>query len=126
MDTEDEVVTVGGGLTWVYSEALEIEAQYVYVETTSENDFGSGGAADLDTTSLPDIETTLHSFTLTADYRFRDDMTVVLSYQFFDYDEDDWALDGVGPSTLDNVLTLGEQPDDEDVNLFGLSLRYEF
>jgi len=126
VNAEDEVWTLGGGVTWRYSETLDFEAQYVYVDTQSSNDFASGGAADLDTTPLPDIETTLHSFTLSADYQWRDDMTVVVSYQYYNYEEDDWALDGTSPDTLDNVLLLGEQPDDEDVSLIGVSFRYDF
>ena len=126
VDVEDQAVTLGGGVRWDYSENLTLEAQYVFVDTTSETSFGSGGAADLDTTSLPDIETTLHSFSLNADYRWRDSVTLVFSYQYYNYSEDDWALDGTTYDTLDDVLLLNERPDDEAVNLFGVSWRYAF
>jgi long-subunit fatty acid transport protein len=122
----DDVITLGLGLNWNYSDRLTLEAQYVYVDTTSETDFGSGGAIAIDTTPLPDVETTLHSFTLSADYQWRDNTTVVVSYQYYDYKEDDWALDDTSFDTIDNVLLLGERPDDEAVNLFGVSFRYAF
>ena len=38
----------------------------------------------------------------------------------------DWALDGVGPSTVPNLLALGVQPYRDSVNQLGLTVRYQF
>ena len=48
------------------------------------------------------------------------------SFTHENYNSSDWALDGVGPSTIPNLLALGLQPYRDNVNLFGLSVRYQF
>jgi hypothetical protein len=42
------------------------------------------------------------------------------------YDSNDWALAGVGPATVPNLLALGVQPYHDNVNLLGLTVRYQF
>ncbi len=42
------------------------------------------------------------------------------------YNSNDWALAGVGASTVPNFLALGLQPYRDNVNVFGLTVRYQF
>jgi hypothetical protein len=42
------------------------------------------------------------------------------------YSSQNWAIDGVGPSTIPNVLTLGETSPQYKVNVASVSLRYRF
>jgi hypothetical protein len=42
------------------------------------------------------------------------------------YNSNDWALNGVGPATVPNLLALGVQPYHDSVNVFGLTARYQF
>jgi hypothetical protein len=42
------------------------------------------------------------------------------------YSSNDWALDGVAPSSVPNILALGVQPLSDNVNLFALTVRYQF
>ena len=126
VDTQDEVWTAGVSADWAFSERLGFEFRYVYMDTQAEHDFANGGASDLDTVAVPKIETTLHSISLTADYAWRDDLSLRVMYQYYDYEEDDWALDDVLIDTVDNVLTLGAQPDDEEVNMVAVAVRYQF
>ncbi len=50
------------------------------------------------------------------------DLTMNIRYQSFS--AEDWALEGVGPATIPVVLTLGAQPYDDQVLIFGLGFRY--
>jgi MtrB/PioB family decaheme-associated outer membrane protein len=123
----DDVHSVGAGVSWdIVPERWDLEAQYLWVFTEASTHFGSGGAADLDTTPLPDLETRLHSIDLRANLRLRTSLVVSFRYAYYRYEEDDWGLNGVDVATLDNVLGLGEREDDESVNLFGISVRYGF
>jgi MtrB/PioB family decaheme-associated outer membrane protein len=126
VSTDDDVWTIGAGVTWHYSENLEFVARYTNVTTESGNEFTSGGSAFLVTRSLPDVETVLHDLSLNADYRVRADLRLSLQYRYYRYDEDDWAYDAVAPATLPNVLTLGERADNEVVNMIGISVRYDW
>ena len=49
-----------------------------------------------------------------------------LRYAYERYDTNDWALAGVEPATLPNLLSVGRYPFYHDVNLIGLTVRYSF
>jgi len=53
-------------------------------------------------------------------------LQVNFSFTHETYNSSDWALSGVEPSTIPNLLALGLQPNRDNVNLFGLSVRYQF
>ena len=48
------------------------------------------------------------------------------AYWYESYRSQDWQLDGVTPSTISNVLSLGETSPSYNVNFVSLSLRYRF
>ncbi len=124
--TDDDVCVVGAGVTWHYSERLDLEGSFTTVTTQSGNSFTSGGSPFLFPTSLPDVETRMAEVKLSANYSLRANTRLALSYQYFRYDEDDWALDAVAPTTLPNVLTLGDRADNEAINVIGLSVHHGF
>jgi MtrB/PioB family decaheme-associated outer membrane protein len=76
--------------------------------------------------SFPSLSTTLDSLKLYATYRLKENISLQASYWFERYDTKNWMLDGVGPSTIPNVLTLGEQAPRYSVNVIRLALRYKF
>jgi len=78
------------------------------------------------TVGFPDLTTRLNSARLYANFVPRKKLTLRLSYWYESYRSDDWALDDVLPATIDNVLSLGQQSPDYDVNVIALSGRYEF
>lgn len=107
-------------------ERLQLEADYSYVDTRSDNRFSDGGAADLDASPLPDLETRQHSLGATAAWRWRPETTISFQYRFFRVDQEDWGRAGVTPTTLPTVMTLGEDPFDDDVHFLGASVRHSF
>jgi hypothetical protein len=53
-------------------------------------------------------------------------MQIHFRYTREQYNSNDWALNGVGASTVPNLLALGVQPYRDNVNVFGLTVRYQF
>jgi hypothetical protein len=91
------------------------------------------GTGEIDVTSatagsaaFPELETELKSATIDLDYRLTNAFDARLRLRYEDFSSSDWALEGVEPATLPNVLTLGADPYDYDVYLVSLSLRYRF
>ncbi len=59
-------------------------------------------------------------------YQWTTALQVRFHYTREQYNSNDWALNGVGPSTVPNLLSLGIQPYRDNVNLFALTVRYQF
>ncbi len=76
--------------------------------------------------AFPDLVSRLNSLKLYATYRLKDSMSLQGTYWYERYSTQNWMFDGVTPSTIPNVLTLGEQPPSYHVNVIMLSVRYNF
>ena len=125
VDTEDETINVGIGIEWAVTDELELSFNYSYQDTESEYDFSNGGASDLSAEPLPeDYETEMHHAILEGAWHFRENISVAINYQYWNYDSDDWAF--VAPSAIDKVLTLGAEPADEDLHYIGTSIVYRW
>jgi hypothetical protein len=68
----------------------------------------------------------MNSARLYVHYTPRKNLTLRFSWWNESYRSEDWALDDVLPTTIDNVLAFGQQGPDYDVNVFALSGRFEF
>jgi hypothetical protein len=53
-------------------------------------------------------------------------MQIHFRYMRETYNSNDWALNSVGPSTVPNLLAFGVLPYRDNVNLFGVTMRYQF
>jgi hypothetical protein len=82
--------------------------------------------ASLPPDPMPDLETRVHTVRLNLAYHWSDSLEIVGDLRYEDSDAEDWALDGVGPATVPNLLSLGAEAYDYDVLVFGLSFRYFF
>jgi MtrB/PioB family decaheme-associated outer membrane protein len=76
--------------------------------------------------SFPQNWTRLDSTRLDLVYRATPAMQIHFHYTRETYNSSDWALNGVGPSTLPNLLAMGIQPYRDNVNLFAITMRYQF
>jgi len=124
-DHDDTVDTFGVGVKHtIIKNKLDVGADYVYAKSTGKIDVSTGSA--LTSAPLPDLKTRLHSLSLYGKYKLKTDMYLKLRYRYEKYNTDDWALDGVDPNTLANVLTLGEQSPDYNVHVITLSFGYKF
>ncbi|MBW2244625.1 MAG: MtrB/PioB family decaheme-associated outer membrane protein [Deltaproteobacteria bacterium] len=109
---------------------LSFEAETLYSR--------SKGSIDVDTALFPTVlapgtptafpDTTSHLFAVTtmARYRINETFSVRLGYTYERLDVDDWAYDGVVPTTLDRVLTTGLTSPEYAQHIIAVSAIYEF
>ena len=74
----------------------------------------------------PDLETRLTSLKLWTQYQYRRNLAFKLSYWYQDYSADNWAVDNLQENSINNLLLLGEDTQDYDVHVVGLSFVYKF
>ena len=118
-ENDDTVTTAGIGIKYqAIEEKLDIGADFARSH--------SRGEISVSGSQFPDLDTELDTIKLYATYRLKDDMSLHAAYWHERYDSDDWALDGVAPDTVGNVLSLGETSPSYNVNAVALSLRYKF
>lgn len=121
-DNNDNITTAGIGITQVINEKLNIGADFTMSHSVGEVTVTSFGTPSV----FPDNVTNLDSLKLYANYQFKEAMSLYLGYWYERYDSSNWALDGVTPDTIPNVLSLGIQSPSYSVDVVALSLRYQF
>ena len=114
-------------MEWQLRDNISLMADYSYVNTESDYEFSNGGAADLSTEPLPaDDESEQHHLVLEGAYHLRENLTIKVDYQYWNYDSEDWAIHDLSADSIDKVLTLGEQEADEDLHYIGTSIIYRW
>lgn len=122
----DDSLVLGGYLQWQPREQLEFELDYRFVDTRARQDFSPVAAADLDPSSLPDVDTRLHQFDASGLWHWREAVSLRLQYRYYRYQSDDWAWQGVQANTIDKVLSFGQRNPNETVHYVGLSVLYRW
>jgi MtrB/PioB family decaheme-associated outer membrane protein len=120
---EDEFLTVGTGIR--FDKVLgKVDLTLDYTFARSEGQIATeavvGGGP------FPQLDTELNSVRIGAGYDVNERLRVNLTYVFEDYDSSDWQLDGVQPTTVRNLLSLGADAYNYRVNGIGLSFQYRF
>jgi MtrB/PioB family decaheme-associated outer membrane protein len=122
-ENNDTIDLLGIGAKHVaIKDKLEVGADYTVARskgeirvTTAAND-----------PAFPDISTSRDTLKLYATYRVRDNVSLRAGYWYERYDSDTWALAGVTPATIPNVLTFGQQSPQYNVHVIALSAKYKF
>jgi hypothetical protein len=120
-DTE-KFWTAGVGGRWVPQERWTVTVDYLFAPSYQDNDSTVGGLAQ----AFPQSSTKLDTTRLEVAYRWTAAWQIHFRYTHETYNSNDWALNGLAPSTVPNLLALGVQPYRDNVNLFGLTVRYQF
>jgi len=104
------------------TEKIKLNVDYTYSDSSGE----VGIAIDNSTQDgpFPNLNTELHSLRMTLDYEWRETTTFRFGYWYERYRSTDWALDGVQPATVSNLLSLGADPFNYDVSAFLVSFVY--
>jgi hypothetical protein len=124
---EDHVYTAGvGAELHLFDERLRLRADYVYSMANTDIEVGTGPALTPTSRNFPDVESRLHDFNVSAEYQFRENLAFRVSYLVEDLKSDDWAINGVAPDTISQVLGLGEDTPHYRNHLVGFAVRYEF
>jgi len=119
----DAVNTFGVGIKQaVIEDKLDVGADFNLSRAIGEVKVNAGVAAP----GLPDISTRLSTLKLYTSYKLEENLSVNGSYIHEQYKSENWALDGVTPDAISNVLTLGDQPPAYHVNVIMVSMRYTF
>ena len=126
VEGEDSSVSLGLNANWQARDDLQLSADYSYVETRGEYAFTTHGAGDIQADPLPDNETKQHHLVLEGANILRENIDLRINYQYWRYEQDDWAIHGITPSTIDKVLTLGEREADEDLHYIGATVIYRW
>ena len=111
----------GAGGKWVASQRWTFSLDGIHAPSYGSTDSIVAGL----TQPFPQNTSQLDSLHLTATYNRSAALQINIRYNFEKYDMSDWALEGVTPSTVPNLLGLGLQPYHHNVNLIALTVRYK-
>jgi len=116
----DQIDVIHLGLTYdVVPESFSMGIEFSYAE--------SEGKIKVSTASpLPRLTSTRYTILLYGDYRLDKQSMLNVFYRYEDYDESDWAYDGVNPDSIANVLSLGEGTPSYRIGILGVTYRYTF
>jgi MtrB/PioB family decaheme-associated outer membrane protein len=126
IDSDDTSVTLGANLNWRVVNNIELALDYSFVDTRSEQDMKAYGGAGLAPADLPAVNTALHHVQASGTWHLRDSLSIKLDYQYYRYSSDDWAWQGLGTDTIDQVLSFGERNPNEQIHYVGTSVIYRW
>lgn len=122
-ENRDTINFAGVGVKHILiKDKFEIGADYTYTRSKGEISVNTAGNEP----PFPNLSTRRDSVKLYANYHLKDNVTLRAGYWYERYDSDDWALDGVAPDTISNVLTFGQIPPHYRVHVIAMSVRYKF
>jgi hypothetical protein len=113
-------VTAGG--QWAMSKRWTVALDYTHAPSYYDTETQVTGLSQ----PFPENTTRLDNVRLDLRYQWTRAVQMHLLFIHEKYDSSDWALENVGPATVPNLLAFGLQPLNHDVNLVGLTARYEF
>lgn len=119
---EDNFYTAGGGFRIKeIGGKFDLQMDYTRSDGTSKINVASASGG---LSQFPDLESTLDYLRLKLSYQRSDRLELTMNLRYQSFSAEDWALEGVGPATIPVVLTLGANPYDDEIFIFGLGFRY--
>jgi opacity protein-like surface antigen len=119
-ENTDTIDSAGAGFKYSVHEKFDLGLDYTYQRSSGEIVIKSA------TQGFPDLRTRLNSARLYVDFAAGKKLSLRFSYWYEEYQSDDWALDGVAPATIGNVLAFGQETPSYYINVVALSGRYQF
>lgn len=96
----DRTHTVGVGFDLaILPGRMNFGSDYLYAQSRGEVDVSVGAALSAGV-PYPDTKSTQHNVSVHGDYWFTEHFSMRVGYLFAKFDQDDWALDGIGPTSL--------------------------
>jgi hypothetical protein len=118
----DRFWNVGIGGRWVPQVRWTLTADYLMAPSYDNNESSVGGLQQ----AFPQNWTKLDSTRLGVGYQWTAATQIHFRYVHEQYNSSDWSLNGIGPSTVPNLLAFGVQPYRDNVNTVSLTVRHEF
>jgi MtrB/PioB family decaheme-associated outer membrane protein len=110
------------GARWIPQERWTVTLDYLLAPSYDDTESTVAALSQ----AFPQSWTKLDSTRFEVAYKWTSALEIHFRYTRETYNSNDWAINGVGPSTVPNLLALGVQPYRDNVNLLGLMLRYQF
>ena len=125
VDTIDNIHTVGFGMDWdIIEDTLDFQFDYNFSYAVTQTDAEQDRLLNIN--SLPDLETTLHSLNLRANYQLIKNTQLQFAYRYEFFEVNDFALDNISPNSINEVLSLGNSSPDYSAHIFAVSVIYQF
>lgn len=122
-DHDDDFTHYGGGFR-VAGMGEKFDLTFDYTRSEGETEILFTGQA-VAVAPLPDLESTMDSLRLGLRYNVSERMAINVDARWERFDTEDWGLEGVAPDTIPTVLTMGANPYDYDVWVFGIGFSYK-
>ena len=116
----DQTNTAGIGVKHHASDKLDVGADLSASRSTGEILVTGSNPG------FPDLTANLTSVKSYGTYQLKKSIALRATYWYEHYTADDWAIDGVAPDTISDVITLGQSDPSYHVNVLSLSVRYSF
>ena len=121
-ENDDTFTTIGAGFNIrQIGERFDLTLDYTRSEGTSEIQIDSAAALPA---QFPDLETTLDWLRLRLGFEQSARLAWNLDLRYQSFKAEDWALQGVAPDTISQVLSLGALPYDDESIIVGIGVRY--
>ena len=119
-DNDDQINVAHLGLIYhIIQNKFKLGFDYSYADSEGDISVSTGDP-------YPTLTSTRQTFKIYGDYNLNERSILHVQYRYEDYSESNWAIDGVAPDTINNVLTMGEVSPDYSVGVFDVSFRYAF
>ena len=120
-NNDDEFNLASVGFRWDrILERWGVEVDYTFAESDADITLRSAGLRD----EFPSLDTRTSTARLNVTYALSQKIQLNGGYWYQRYRSDDWALDGVQPDTIGNLLTWGGRSPDYDINVVSLGFVY--
>jgi predicted porin len=118
---DDTFTTIGAGVSAKLMDKLSLDLGYTWAQGDSRTQIKGTNEG-----RFPKVTSDLNSLKADLKYSVSEKLDVLFTWWYENLDSKDWALNGIGPATLPNVLALGADPYNYSVNYVTLSARYSF
>jgi len=120
--SDDDFTTIGAGFrVQQISDNIDLQLDYSHSNGKSKiNVDPASGPPD----QFPDLQTDIDFLRLSLGYQRSERLGFDLNISYQRFEADDWALQGVAPGTIPEVLSLGALPYDDDSLWIGIGIRY--
>lgn len=132
---QSDAVSLGFDLNWTLNEKLQLAGHYTYLRANSSYQFRtdqfqssqfSNNTLAAPGSSLPDVISHLHSLEASVSYRYNQQITLVGGYQYYRYQDNDYALAATQTDSMPMVLSLGATNPNDALNLLSVTMTYQF
>lgn len=119
---DDDFMHYGGGFR-IAGIGEKVDLTFDYTRSDGETEILVTGPV-VSATPLPNLESTMDSLRMALNFNVSQRLAIDVNARWERFEAEDWGLEGVAPDTISSVLTMGANPYDYDVWVFGIGFRY--